>query len=60
MKINKLYIAIGLVIAFGLFFEFAAHADEANEATTITFSAPIQIPGQVLPGWNLHFPAGRF
>lgn len=49
MKIHKLYIALGLLIAFGVFFELAAHADEANEATTITFSAPIQIPGRVLP-----------
>ena len=49
MKIHKLYIALGLLIAFGLFFELAAHADESNESTKITFSAPIQIPGQVLP-----------
>jgi hypothetical protein len=49
MTVNKLYIAVGLIIAFGLFFELAAHADETNEATKITFSAPIQIPGQVLP-----------
>jgi hypothetical protein len=48
-KINKLYVIIGLVIAFGLFFEIAAHADEFDEATTITFSAPVQIPGKVLP-----------
>jgi hypothetical protein len=49
MKINKLYIVIGLMIAFVTFFEFAAHADETNQETTITFSAPVQIPGQVLP-----------
>jgi hypothetical protein len=49
MRINKVYFAIGLIIAFGMFFELAAHADEFNEQTTITFSAPIQIPGQVLP-----------
>ena len=49
MKINKGYIAVGLVIAFTLFFELAAHADEYDEATTMTFSQPVQIPGQVLP-----------
>ena len=49
MKINKGYIAVGLVIAFALFFELAAHADESDEATTMSFSQPLQVPGQVLP-----------
>jgi hypothetical protein len=48
MKINKGYIAVGLVIAFALFFELAAHADESDEATFMSFSAPVQIPGHVL------------
>jgi hypothetical protein len=55
MRINKLCIALGLVIAFGLFFELAAHADEINESTRITFSAPVQIPGQVLPAGTYLF-----
>jgi hypothetical protein len=55
MKINKIYIAIGLVIAFGLFFELAAHADESDEATYMTFSAPVQIPGRVLPAGTYLF-----
>jgi hypothetical protein len=55
MKINKLYIVIGLIIALGTFFELAAHADEANQETTITFSAPVQIPGQVLPAGTYRF-----
>jgi hypothetical protein len=55
MKINKSYIAIGLVIAFGLFFELAAHADESDEATYMTFNAPVQIPGQVLPAGTYLF-----
>jgi hypothetical protein len=55
MKINKGYIAVGLIIAFSLFFELAAHADESDEATTITFSQPIQIPGQVLPAGTYLF-----
>jgi hypothetical protein len=48
MRINKAYIAVGLIIAFTLFFEIAAHADEVDQATTITFSQPIRIPGRVL------------
>lgn len=53
-RINKFYIMIGALIAFGLFFEFAAHADELDQATTITFSAPIDIPGHELsPGTYL-------
>src|SRR6201998_4303991 len=48
-RISKFYLTIGLVIALGLFYGMAAYADEANEATTITFSAPVQIPGRVLP-----------
>ena len=55
MKINKLYIVLGLLIAFGMFFELAAHADETNESTRISFSAPIQIPGQVLPAGTYLF-----
>jgi len=48
MKINKGYVIVGLIIAFALFFELAAHADESDLNTIITFSEPIQIPGQVL------------
>ena len=55
MKINKGYIAIGLIIAFTLFFELGAHADESDQATTITFSQPVQIPGQVLPAGTYFF-----
>src|ERR1700761_6729862 len=49
MKIHKTFIAIGMIIAFSLFFELAAHADEADQTTEITFNQPIQVPGQVLP-----------
>jgi hypothetical protein len=55
MKINKGYIAAGLIIAFSLFFELAAHADEFNQATSITFSQAIQIPGHVLPAGTYLF-----
>ena len=55
MKIHKSFIAIGMIVAFTLFFELAAHADEGDQATEITFSQPIQIPGQVLPAGSYLF-----
>ena len=55
MKLHKSYIILGLLIAFGLFFELAAHASESNELTTLTFSAPVQIPGRVLPAGTYTF-----
>ncbi len=55
MNINKGYIMAGLIIALSLFFGLAAHADESDESTTITFSHPIQIPGQVLPAGSYLF-----
>jgi hypothetical protein len=55
MKINKGCIAIGLIVSFTLLFGLAANADESDQATTITFSEPIQIPGQVLPAGTYLF-----
>ena len=55
MTINKSYIAVGLIIALSLFFGLAAHADETDESTTISFSQPIQIPGRVLPAGTYVF-----
>ena len=55
MKIHKLYIVLGLMIALGVFFELAAHADDTNEFTKITFGAPVQIPGRVLPAGTYIF-----
>jgi hypothetical protein len=55
MKIHKSYIVIGLIIAFTLFFELAAHADTLDQTSIITFSAPVQIPGQVLPAGTYVF-----
>lgn len=49
MKIQKTYIIIGLIIAFAAFFELTAHADELDQTTILTFSQPVEIPGQVLP-----------
>ena len=55
MQIHKTYIIVGLIIAFSAFFELAAHADESNQATTISFSQPIQIPGEILPAGSYLF-----
>ncbi len=55
MKINKMFITLGLMIAFVLFYEFGAHADESLETTKVTFNAPVQIPGQVLPAGTYLF-----
>jgi len=54
-RINKLYIVIGAVIAIGLFFAITANADESDEAMTVTFSTPVQIPGKVLPAGSYLF-----
>ena len=55
MWINKFALVTGLAIASLLFLEVAAHADELNEASKLTFSAPIRIPGQVLPAGTYLF-----
>jgi hypothetical protein len=55
MKINKGYIVAGLIIAFTLFFEIAAHADALDQTTKLTFSESVQIPGQILPAGTYVF-----
>ena len=55
MKIHKSYIAVGMIIAFALFFELAAHADEQDQTTVITFNQPLQVPGQILPAGTYLF-----
>jgi hypothetical protein len=55
MKTNKGYFLIGLIIATVLFFEVAAHADEYDLKTKLTFSQSVQIPGRVLPAGSYLF-----
>jgi hypothetical protein len=55
MKTNKGYIILGLMIALTLFFELAAHAELMDRSTKLTFSEPIQIPGEVLPAGTYLF-----
>jgi hypothetical protein len=55
VQINKLYIIAGLIIALGLFYVLAAHADESDQVTTFTFNQPVQILGQLLPAGTYVF-----
>ena len=55
MKINKVYIVVGMIIALAFFFEIAAHADVLDQAAKISFGEPIQIPGHILPAGTYWF-----
>src|SRR5260370_42325945 len=59
MKLSKLSMIAGFIIAFTLIFELAAHADEVNQSTKISFSEAVQVPGQVLPAGNYEFVVAR-
>jgi hypothetical protein len=54
-RINKLWIIVGMAIAYGLFFEIAAHADVLNQETIITLNQPVDIPGHALPAGTYMF-----
>lgn len=58
MRINKFALVLGVVITAILFAEVAAHADELDQSTKITFSQPIQIPAGVLPAGTYLFKLG--
>jgi hypothetical protein len=55
MKYSKLGMIAGFIIAFALIFELAAHADEDNQSTKLTFNRPVQVPGQILPAGTYVF-----
>ena len=55
MNFSKLSMIAGFIIAFALIFELAAHADEDNELTWLTFSQPVQVPGRILPAGTYEF-----
>jgi hypothetical protein len=55
MKINKVALLIAFAIASVLFLEVAAHADEMDQCTKITFSQAIEISGQILPAGTYMF-----
>ncbi len=59
MKLSKVSMIAGFIIAFTLIFELAAHADEENQLTKISFSEAVQVPGKVLPAGNYEFVVAR-
>lgn len=55
---NRKLFAVGLALAF-LTILPAAPASEADQATKLTFSQSVQIPGRVLPAGTYWFIQGR-
>ena len=55
MKLSKLSMIAGFIIAFTLIFELTAHADEETQSTKISFSQAVQVPGQTLPAGTYQF-----
>jgi hypothetical protein len=55
MRFKKFYLALTMLIATGALFQPHARADEENQTTKTTFSAPVEIPGQVLPAGSYIF-----
>jgi hypothetical protein len=49
MRTNRLFFVIGFVLTAILFGAVAAHADETDQSTKLSFSQPVHVPGQVLP-----------
>jgi hypothetical protein len=55
MRIKKFYLVLTMLITLGALFQLPARADESRETTKITFSAPVEIPGQALPAGTYIF-----
>ena len=55
MRIRKLSMALTTLITVGALLQRPARADEEKETTTITFSAPFEIPGRILPAGSYIF-----
>ena len=55
MTFSKLSMVAGFIIAFALIFEVAAHADDDNQLTKLTFSDAVQVPGRILPAGTYEF-----
>jgi hypothetical protein len=55
MKFSKLAFVVAFVLTAILFAEVAVHAEEADQSTKLTFSAPVAIPGQILPAGTYLF-----
>jgi hypothetical protein len=59
MKVSKLSMIAGFVIAFALIFELTAHASEDDQSTKISFSQSVQVPGRILPAGTYEFVLAR-
>jgi hypothetical protein len=55
MRFKKFYLALTMLMATGALFQPQARADEENQTTKMTFSAPVEIPGRVLPAGSYIF-----
>lgn len=55
MTFKKFALMMGLLTASVGISQMSAHADEENEATRLTFTAPVEIPGHVLPAGTYIF-----
>lgn len=55
MKFKKLAFVVAFVLSAILFAEVALHADERDQSTKLTFSMPMEIPGQFLPAGTYLF-----
>jgi len=58
MHIRKMLSIFCLALATAILVP-VLHADEANQATNVTFSQPVQIPGKVLPAGSYWIQKAR-
>lgn len=59
MKLFNAATTVACMALLGAAVATPAHADDWNRKTTITFSAPVEIPGVHLKGWGV-LPAGTY
>jgi hypothetical protein len=55
MKVSYKFIPVGICMLLFALFLPAARADQWNQATKVTFSAPVEVPGVVLPAGTYWF-----
>ena len=55
MNIRKAISILGLLLAVAIILPTTARADEYDQASQLTFSQPVQIPGRVLPAGTYWF-----
>ena len=58
MYIRKMISILGLALAIAIVLP-VLRADEANQATKVTFSQPVQIPGKILPAGSYWIQLAR-